>query len=197
MKNRLTMLAVTVVVSGTFMGVPLSAVMAESTQGTAETTLISQRPNGALLQNINISQVPAQAVETGESVEGLQKLTITSFSVQNGNLLASGSITGVTSDGQEFTQAFSNIPADLTSSSGKQVSKQSCDVLFLDLGPIFLDVLGLTVDLSQITLDINAVSGSGNLLGNLLCQVVSLLDSSALGAALTNLINQINSILGG
>ena len=73
----------------------------------------------------------------------------------------------------------------------------SCDVLFLDLGPIFLDVLGLTVDLSQVVLDINAVSGAGNLLGNLLCGLLGLLDGIALLAAITQFLDLINNILAG
>lgn len=51
-----------------------------------------------------------------------------------------------------------------------------CPILFLELGPLFLDLLGLEVSLSQITLDITAVTGEGNLLGNLLCAVAGLLD---------------------
>ena len=71
-----------------------------------------------------------------------------------------------------------------------------CDVLFLDLGPLFLDVLGLTVDLSQIVLDINAVPGPGNLLGNLLCAVVGLLDGGGGLAGLLNILDRINDIPG-
>jgi hypothetical protein len=56
-------------------------------------------------------------------------------------------------------------------------------------------VLGLQVDLSQIVLDIDAVSGSGNLLGNLLCQLVSLLDGSGLLTNIVQIIEQINAIL--
>jgi hypothetical protein len=37
-------------------------------------------------------------------------------------------------------------------------------------------VLGLQVNLSRITLDIDAVRGPGNLLGNLLCALVGILD---------------------
>jgi hypothetical protein len=53
---------------------------------------------------------------------------------------------------------------------------QECPILFLDVGPIFLDLLGLQVDVSQIVIDITAVAGEGNLLGNLLCAVAGLLD---------------------
>ena len=74
-----------------------------------------------------------------------------------------------------------------------------CDILFLDLGPISLDLLGLTVDLSRIVLDINAVPGAGNLLGNLLCAVAGLLDGSpfgGIGALIDRLLDIINRLLG-
>ena len=73
----------------------------------------------------------------------------------------------------------------------------SCDVLFLDLGPLNLDLLGLTVDLSQVILDINAVTGAGNLLGNLLCALLGLLDGIALLSIITQLLDSINNILAG
>ncbi len=49
-------------------------------------------------------------------------------------------------------------------------------MLDLTLGPLHLDLLGLMVDLNQVRLTINAVSGPGNLLGNLLCAIAGLLD---------------------
>jgi len=91
-----------------------------------------------------------------------------------------------------FIQAFSNVPATLNESSTKA---SSCDILFLDIGPIFLDLLGLQIDLSEIVLDVNAIQGSGNLLGNLLCSLTGLLDGGPL-SAINNLINQINNLLG-
>lgn len=72
-----------------------------------------------------------------------------------------------------------------------------CDILFLDLGPLNLNILGLVVDLAPIVLDIDAVPGGGNLLGNLLCAVVGLLDGVAVIAAISNLLNIINGILAG
>ena len=73
----------------------------------------------------------------------------------------------------------------------------SCDVLFLELGPLHLDLLGLTVDLNQVVLDINAVTGAGNLLGNLLCGLLGLLDGIALIGAITAFLDNINAILDG
>ena len=54
----------------------------------------------------------------------------------------------------------------------------SCDLLVLNLvlGPLDLNLLGLVVHLNQVVLDIIAVTGAGNLLGNLLCAVAGLLD---------------------
>ena len=71
-----------------------------------------------------------------------------------------------------------------------------CDVLFLDLGPLDLNLLGLQVDLSRIILDIDAIPGAGNLVGNLLCVVVSLLDGPGIFLQLLQgLLDFINSIL--
>jgi hypothetical protein len=69
-----------------------------------------------------------------------------------------------------------------------------CPILHLDLGPLTLDLLGLNIDLSRVILDITAVSGAGNLLGNLLCAVTGLLDNPT---GLAALLNQILDILNG
>jgi hypothetical protein len=73
----------------------------------------------------------------------------------------------------------------------------ACDILNLDLGPLFLNLLGLTVDLAPVVLDIRAVPGAGNLLGNLLCAIVSLLDGPGALAAILQLLGNINLLLGG
>ena len=73
----------------------------------------------------------------------------------------------------------------------------ACDVLNLDLGPLHLGLLGLVVDLAPVVLDITAVPGPGNLLGNLLCAVVSLLDFPALLGVIGQILDAINQILGG
>jgi len=67
-----------------------------------------------------------------------------------------------------------------------------------DIGAIHLDLLGLVVDLAPVHLNITAVSGSGALLGNLLCALTHLLDQqSPLQTAVTNLLNTINNLLSG
>jgi hypothetical protein len=128
---------------------------------------------------------------TGTLDGTLSGLTATLNETGDGVLL-SGTLAGVLTlaDGttQEFSQAFTDVPTALAADSA------SCDVLFLDLGPLNLDLLGLTVDLSQVTLDINAVPGAGNLLGNLLCAVTGLLDGP--NGALNGVVNLLNQILG-
>lgn len=124
----------------------------------------------------------------GGEITGIQ---LTDIGLENGQLVASGILSGTTAAGMAFTEAFTDLVIGLTNPDGG-----ACDILFLDLGPLFLDVLGLTVDLSAIQLDINAVPGAGNLLGNLLCAVAGLLDGPGLGNALTNLLGIINRLLG-
>ena len=130
--------------------------------------------------------------------------------VGDGQIQASGLLNGaaITADGatHDITNvAFATIvdlsagAANLSLSvSGGPALQQgaACRILFLDLGPIFLDLLGLQLDLSPIVLDLSAQPGPGNLLGNLLCAVVHLLDGPGLFSAITNLLNQINTLLG-
>jgi hypothetical protein len=78
------------------------------------------------------------------------------------------------------TQTVTNIPIQGGSRGGSAgfgaAAQGSCQILFLQLGPIFLDVLGLVVETNQIEVDVRAERGSGNLLGNLLCAIVNLLN---------------------
>lgn len=121
-------------------------------------------------------------------------LNITELALNEaGQLVASGTLTGTTTiDGvtTTITQTFDDVVASLTGGGNGQ-----CEILQLDLGPIFLDLLGLQVDLSAIDLDITAVSGPGNLLGNLLCAVAGLLDGGGPLQAIGALLDRINNLL--
>jgi hypothetical protein len=73
----------------------------------------------------------------------------------------------------------------------------TCTILHLVLGPLDLNLLGLKVHLNRVVLDITAQSGSGNLLGNLLCAVAHLLDNTSPSALdLFRLSSLLNRILG-
>jgi len=125
-------------------------------------------------------------------VSSMLPLQITGVSVENGQLVASATLGSNT-----FT-----IPLTLTTtpSAGLSLAEQATTpILHLQLGPIHLDLLGLKVDTSKICLDINAISGPGNLLGNLLTSVANLLNQGTpLGSILGNLTGtQLNQLLGG
>jgi len=93
-------------------------------------------------------------------------------------LVAKGTIAG-----QAFTA-----PITLSTSPA---TTGDCPILNLHLGPIDLNVLGLQVKTSEICLNIDANSGSGKLLGNLLCGVSHALDGgTSLGDILGGLTNQ-------
>jgi len=83
--------------------------------------------------------------------------------------------------------------AHLTSArSTSAATAASCPVLHLVLGPLDLNLLGLHVHLNRVVLDITAQSGPGNLLGNLLCAVVHLLDMT--NPSLLNLLSLSNTL---
>ena len=118
--------------------------------------------------------------------------------------LLQGKATTIDGKQQQVKQVFSTTavisPSAAAALSGQDVQLQQtiqCDVLNLDLGPLHLDLLGLVVDLAPVVLDITAVPGPGNLLGNLLCAVVSLLDFPGLLAVVGQILDAVNQILGG
>ena len=75
-----------------------------------------------------------------------------------------------------------------------QIQAVGCEVLDLVLGPVDLDLLGLVVHLDRVHLNITAVPGPGNLVGNLICAIVGLLDGGPL-ASIVALLNQILALL--
>ena len=82
-----------------------------------------------------------------------------------------------------------------TLAKGAAAAAAPCPVLNLVLGPLDLNLLGLEVHLSTVLLDIIAQPGAGNLLGNLLCAVAGLLDSTPVSGALGELLTQVSGLL--
>jgi hypothetical protein len=74
----------------------------------------------------------------------------------------------------------------------QQVAAPTCAILSLVLGPLHLDVLGLVIDLNRVVLNITGQTGAGNLLGNLLCGLVGILDG---GVVLTRFLSVLNELL--
>jgi hypothetical protein len=97
-----------------------------------------------------------------------------SFGVQNGNLVAIGTLVGTMTDSTGAllgTVTAGNVAMPVAAPAGA-----TCKILNLTLGPLHLNLLGLVVNLNQVHLTINAVPGAGNLLGNLLCAIANLLN---------------------
>ncbi|WP_030435182.1 hypothetical protein [Actinoplanes subtropicus] len=118
--------------------------------------------------------------------------TPTAFSAQNGNLVATGVLTGTVKNASGATIGT----VTRTVSMPATVAAATCQVLNLVLGPLHLDLLGLVVDLNQVHLLITAVQAPGNLLGNLLCAITHLLDGNPAAGGLAALLNAILALLG-
>jgi hypothetical protein len=146
-----------------------------------EEAAFSQHQTSGLL-----SGLPLTGTLEGEPFEGL--LNITELDFVDGELLATGTVT-VGNVIYNFTDAVINLTS--------QGPGGSCRILFLEIpGGIFVDLLGLVVDIAPIEIEVRAERGPGNLLGNLLCALVGLLDGPAALQAILNLIGQINDLLG-
>jgi hypothetical protein len=121
---------------------------------------------------------------------------VTALDLVDGVLTATGTLTGTATNAGGATTAITGqafqVPAGLLEND----DGPRCDILFLDLGPINLDLLGLVVDLSQVTLDVHAVPGAGNLLGNLLCGVAGALDGLQISSLLDRITDLLEDILG-
>jgi hypothetical protein len=151
--------------------------------GAAASSVEAANPKGAL-------PVPIAGVGANTTFYGV--LNITGFAVQNGVLGVVGNLVGTLTNTQ--TGVVTTIIKALFLPLATPTA--TCDILHLELGPLDLNLLGVVVHLNQVVLDIDAVSGPGNLLGNLLCSVAHLLDGGNLNA-LANLLNQLlGSLLG-
>jgi hypothetical protein len=124
-----------------------------------------------------------------------------SFTSNGSQVLATGVLTGTLVDSagntvgtasQTVTTPVTGATADGTGSAA--AAALSCQVLDLNLAPLDLNLLGLVVHLDRVHLNITAVPGAGNLLGNLLCAVVGLLDGGQFGN-LATILNQILALL--
>lgn len=128
----------------------------------------------------------------------------TEFTATDTDVLATGTLTGTLTDAAgadlgTVTQTVTT-PVDLANSGSGDAAlaaAASCQILDLRLQPLDLNLLGLVVHLDTVHLNITAQTGSGNLLGNLLCAVTGLLDGAGALAQIAALLNQILALLNG
>jgi hypothetical protein len=122
---------------------------------------------------------------------------ITGFDVVDGQLFAVGTVVGqfVSSNPGHVIDVNEN---DVYALVGHEQGEERCPILFLELGPLFLDLLGLVIEIPDpIVLDIYATPGPGKLLGNLLCALVGILDGpTADNGEVGGLLGAINRFLG-
>ncbi|HEX8976643.1 MAG TPA: hypothetical protein VF781_09025 [Solirubrobacteraceae bacterium] len=129
------------------------------------------------------------------------QFTVTRFVTRSGRTYALGTLTGKL--GSRAIKREVALPAALPGSTSGMMRANvtgTCPVLHLTLGPLDLNLLGLTVHLNQVVLNIDAQSGPGNLLGNLLCSLSNLLNQGSplagtLTGALTGLLNIVQQLV--
>jgi hypothetical protein len=168
----------------------------------------SLHADSALAQAKPLKDMPVFGTTGTSTFTGTLSITKLTFGDQG--LVANGKVTGFLAR-QRISQTFSNVPValfaegasdpiDLASRTPLQLDPNEpfvCDILFLDLAPLHLNLLGLELDLSEVVLDLDAVSGPGNLVGNLLCAVTGLLDVVDLGVILEGILQAILDALNG
>jgi hypothetical protein len=92
-------------------------------------------------------------------------------------------------------------PGDTTVPVGTAAQPQltgatACGTLSMVLGPLELTLLGLSFQLNEVNVDFAVVAGTGERLGNLLCEVTSLIEGSARPAELVNRLNTLLDTIG-
>ena len=151
------------------------------------------------IQTTSLARVPVTGkARNGKTFAG--HYDVSRFVTRGGKTYALGTLTGKLGN-RAVRRSNVAIPVSMgnpgTGSIGQVASPAAtCPILNLVLGPLHLNLLGLNVDLNQVVLNVTAVSGAGNLLGNLLCSVANLLGNPALPTQqLTGLLNILQQLL--
>lgn len=155
----------------------------------------------ASAQTAPASQQLGKAIKvTGATKSGKKlnaKYTIERFIAKGNKTYALGTLKGKIGR-THFTKRHVKMPvAQSTGAAAAQAT--SCQVLDLVINPINLNLLGLVVHTDTIHLNITAVPGAGNLLGNLLCGILGILNPPTLptgGLSAAQLAQLLNAILG-
>ncbi|MBO2453658.1 hypothetical protein J4573_41680 [Actinomadura barringtoniae] len=161
----------------------------------------------ALLTVVALSVNPASARQAAAAPAPLDRVPVTgtasdgstftgtvvptAFAGQDRTMTLNGVLSGTLRDASGTTTAVPDQPVSLP----VQLDR-TCPILHLTLGPLDLNLLGLKVHLDRVVLDITAISGPGNLLGNLLCAIADILNGTGSTTGLAALIAQLNALLG-
>jgi hypothetical protein len=174
----------------TAVAICLTATAAWTLVGPASATPKAPARSGATAQaaTTTLRNIPITGV-TNNGTTFVGDFDVRWFLTRGGALYAVGRLSGTLTDAAghvvgTIDQILVRFPIDVGG---------TCSILTLDLGPLDLDLLGLVVHLDAVHLTIDAESGPGNLLGNLLCAITGLLDR---GVALDLVDNLLNALLG-
>jgi len=164
--------------------VSLALILAFATSGMLVPLPVKASPAAAPVVAAGL-QIPINFSSPNGTFTGTFNLT--RFVIQNGQLAAVGTLTGTVTNsaGQTVGAIVRNLTLSLITINA------TCDILHLELGPIDLNLLGLVVHVDKIVIDIDAQSGPGNLLGNLLCAIANLLNTNGPLSTLVSLLNQL------
>jgi hypothetical protein len=166
------------------------ALIAAMSYLTAPASAKSVHTSASLAAPGPLAQLPVTGTGTnGEVFTGT--LQSTGFAATGNELSLEGLLSGTLRDASGNSQTVSDTPVSLPVA----FPSVTCPVLHLVLGPLDLNLLGLTIHLNQVVLDVTALGAPGNLLGNLLCAIVNLLNGTGTGN-LSQLIAQLNQLLG-
>lgn len=163
-------------------GVAASTGTAAAGGGSTKKLSFDVERTGTLVEDTDLVSddftVGEDATFDGELI--LEKLDVQVNDDGEEELVASGKLKGKLSQNptQKINQTFQTVLGLLQDILDilNPDNPGECPILELVIGPIFLDLLGLQITTNTIEIDIVAVAGEGNLLGNLLCAVASLLD---------------------
>ncbi|MGY2874095.1 hypothetical protein ACVW00_001285 [Marmoricola sp. URHA0025 HA25] len=201
-RNRLGIMGLIAVV------LALSMTMFGAAVTTASATHINHHRLHASADHVRVMSYVFGHTASGKKVRGV--FIPRSFRMSGDRVIARGVLKGkIVRPGTDrhFTKRHVRIPVssvdgtpitpEMARAAFRSTVDPTCNVLNLVLGPLDLNILGLRVHLNQVVLDITAQSGSGQLLGNLLCAVAHLLDpGSTLSGILGQLTTLLNRILG-
>lgn len=168
--------------------------------GTATAAPAAARPASSAAAPAATKGVVSQVTGSFRNADGVGKFAGTfapeKFSVAKGVLEATGVLKGTmtNANGSRLGTVDRSVTMPVSAAATK-ADPSSCGILNLVLGPLHLNLLGLVVNLNRVHLTITAVSGSGNLLGNLLCAVAHLLDTGGSLNRIAALLNQILALL--
>jgi len=194
--RAVTVVALLVSAALAFTGQPVNA--APQSAQRVQSRAIAHNDQGKLTSKI------VGRTSTGQKVTGT--FTPLHAVTRNGQVMVKGVVQGVIHQTSGHTSTFTAVrKVPVRSLNGQPVTgraaaaavsgRATCDILHLVLGPLDLDLLGLQVHLNRVILDIVAVTGAGNLLGNLLCAITGILDGGPLGGLLGQLSDLLNQIL--